>query len=286
MSFLNQSPTQLNASESASVPKRIAVIAGGGDFPKLIARAARGVGTEVYVLALRGFADNDLEQLATQLEWLELGQLNRAIELLHSLGIEYLILAGRVPHTTIFQYRHFDWRALKLLTRAVNKKADTLLGLLSDEFEREGIHVLDSSLFLKSLMPLPGLLTPRRPLTETEQSDLEFGFPIAKLIAGQDIGQTIVVKEKMVIAVEAAEGTDECILRAGALAGPGCIVVKVSKPNQDFRFDIPVIGKKTIETMEKAGARAIGVSAGECLIFDQEEVIALAEKKGIGIVAR
>ncbi|MGB9692960.1 MAG: LpxI family protein [Candidatus Sumerlaeaceae bacterium] len=268
------------------IPQRLGIIAGAGDFPKLVARAAKSAGTEVFILAIRGFAEEDLGQVCRHIEWLELGQLNRAIEILRSNGVHNLILAGRVPHTTIFQYRHLDWRAVKLLARAANKKADTLLGLISEEFEKEGVHVLDSSLFLKSLMPPAGLLTPHRPLTEREQEDLDFGFPIAKAIAGQDIGQTIVVKDKMVVAVEAAEGTDECILRAGSLAGRGCVVVKVSKPHQDFRFDIPVIGRKTIETMQRAGATALAVSAGECLIFDRDDTLALAEQNGIGIVAR
>lgn len=271
---------------TTTVPQRLAILAGAGDFPKLIAKAARGQGVDVFVLGIKGFAERDLEALASSMEWLELGQLNRAIELLHKHDIHHLILAGRVPHLSIFQYRHFDWRAVKLLARAANKKADTLLGLLVQEFENEGIHVLDSSMFLKSLMPSPGLLTKARSLTSQESEDIEFGYPIAKAIAGLDIGQTIVVKEKMVIAVEGAEGTDECILRAGNLAGPGCVVVKVSKPKQDFRFDIPVIGLKTVETMSKAGVTALAVSAGETLIFEQDAVLAEADKKGIAIVAR
>ncbi|MCX7626185.1 MAG: UDP-2,3-diacylglucosamine diphosphatase LpxI [Candidatus Sumerlaeaceae bacterium] len=271
---------------SQTIPQEIGILAGAGDFPKLIAKAAASQGVRVFILGIKGFADHNLSDVASEIAWLELGQLNKAIELLHQHRISSLIFAGRVPHTTIFQYRHFDLRAMKLLAKAANRKADTLLNLLSEEFENEGIHVIDSSLFLKSLMPKPGLLTPRRPLTEAEIEDVEFGFPIAKVVAGQDIGQTIVVKEKLVVAVEAAEGTDECIARAGKLAGPGCVVVKVSKPQQDFRFDIPVVGKKTIETMTVAGASVLAISAGETLVFDQEHVIAEAEKKGIGIIAR
>jgi DUF1009 family protein len=267
-------------------PERIAIVAGAGDFPRLIARAARSQGIDVIILGVKGFAEPNLADVATQLEWIELGQLDYAIRLLHKHGVAHLIMAGRIPHTSIFQYRHFDWRAIKLLARAPDKKADTLLGTLARELDKEGIQVLDSSLFLKSLMPAPGVLTPTRPPTARETEEIEFGYPIAKAVAGQDIGQTIVVKDKMVVAVEAAEGTDECIRRAGALAGPGCVVVKVSKPNQDFRFDIPVIGPGTIQTMADAGASALAVSAGESLIFDRERVLAMATQHNIAIVAR
>jgi UDP-2,3-diacylglucosamine hydrolase len=196
------------------------------------------------------------------------------------------MMAGRVPHNSIFQYRHFDARALKLIAKAVNRKADTLLGAVTAELEREGIEVLDSSLFLKSLMPPPGLLTGDRQPTEGEQDDIDFGWPIAKAVAGQDIGQSIVVKGRAVIAVEAMEGTDECIRRAGEVAGPGCIVIKVSKPAQDLRFDIPVIGKTTLKHMVEAGCTALAFSARESLLFDQDEVLRVASENNISILAR
>jgi UDP-2,3-diacylglucosamine hydrolase len=265
--------------------RKVGIIAGQGDFPLLIARAARGAGVSVLVLGIKGFASEDLENCADTVCWMELGQLERAIELLKQHGVDSLVLAGRVPHTSIFQYRHFDRRAMKVLGRTLSRKADALLGALVDEFEREGIHVIDSSLFLKSLMPEPGLITARRPLTQRESEDVEFGFPIAKIIAGQDIGQTIVVREKMVVAVEGAEGTDECILRAGKLAGVGCVVIKVSKPHQDLRFDIPVIGRGTVESMVQAGCCALAVSARESFLFDREAVVAAAEEANIGIIA-
>lgn len=272
-------------SSDTEIPARVAIVAGSGDFPRLIARAARSRGIEVLVVGVRGFADPRLAETASTIEWIELGQLQRTIDLLHQHGVSHVLLAGKIPHLSVLQYRHFDLRALKLLTQAVNKKADTLLGLLCDELEKEHIKVLDSSLFLKSLMPAPGVLTPARPPSQVELEDIEFGYPIAKAVAGQDIGQTIVVKSKMVIAVEAAEGTDECIRRAGKLAGPGCVVVKVSKPSQDLRFDIPVVGLTTIETMVAIGASALAVSAFECLIFDREQVISEAQRHNIAIVA-
>lgn len=269
----------------ATALARIALIAGQGDFPFLIAQAAKANGVEVVVLALRGFAKPELAECADKIFWLELGQLGRAIELMHEHGITAVTLAGRVPHTSVLQYRHFDMRAVKLLARALNKKADTLLGAVSAEFEKERIAVLDSSLFLKSLMPEAGLLTPGRPLSPEEKSDVDFGYPIAKVVAGQDIGQTIVVKSGMVVAVEGAEGTDECVRRAGLLAGPGCVVVKVSKPRQDMRFDIPVVGRKTIEVMQETGASALAVSARETLLFHRGEILKKAAECGIAVVA-
>lgn len=268
-----------------AAPNRIGLIAGQGDFPLLIARAARANGVEVIGLGIKGFASPELADCVDRIFWLELGQLGRAIEILHQNQVTAATMAGRVPHTSVLQYRHFDLRAMKLLARAINKKADTLLGIVVEEFNRENIRILDSSLFLKSLMPEPGLLTPGRPLTDSEIADVEFGYPIAKVVAGQDIGQTIVVKSGMVIAVEGAEGTDECIRRAAALAGEGCVVVKVSKPRQDLRFDIPVIGRRTIRIMREAGISALAVSARETLLFHREEILKQAEELGIAVVA-
>lgn len=264
----------------------IGLIAGQGEFPFLIARAAQSHGIKVTTFAIQGFASPELASCSDTLLWVELGQVGKTIDLMHEHDVHALTMAGRVPHTSVLQYRHFDLRALKMLARTINKKADSLLRVVADELESEGIQVLDSSLFLKQLMPPPGLLTLNRPLAENEHEDVEFGYPIAKVVAGQDIGQTIVVKDKMVVAVEGAEGTDECIRRAAALGGPGCVVVKVSKPQQDLRFDIPVIGKKTIEVMHEAQAAALAISAHESLIFGSEEVLRLAEQFNIAIVAR
>ena len=269
----------------AVLPSKIGLIAGQGDFPRLIAQAARSNGVEVVIFALKNFATADIESCADSVFWLELGQLGKAIELMHQNDVRSISMAGRVPHTSILQYRHFDKRAVKLLAKSLNRKADTLLGAVASEFQQEGIEVLDSSLFLKSLMPEPGLLTPKRSLTSEEQHNVDFGYPVAKAVAGQDIGQTIVVKDRIVIAVEGIEGTDKCIERAGQLAGSGCIVIKVSKPQQDMRFDIPVIGPRTIETMKSAGCTALAVSARECLLFHRDEILEEAQNSGIAVVA-
>lgn len=265
-------------------PRKVALIAGQGDFPLLIARAARANGTDLLAVCLTGFTSPELPELAAEHFWLELGQVGKGFDLLRERGVTHVMMAGRVPHNTIFQYRHFDWRAAKLLAKAVSRRADALLDMVCQEFAKEGITVMESSAFLQHLMPEAGLLTKNRELTEKEWDDVKFGFPIAKTIAGQDIGQTIVVKDRMVAAVEGLEGTDKCILRAGELAGAGCVVVKVSKPAQDLRFDIPIIGPGTVKNMVRAGASALALSAGRSLIFHREQVIAAAEEAGIGIV--
>lgn len=263
----------------------IGLLTGEGDFPLLIAQGARAENIRVVALALKGFASPKIEEYADETHWVELGQTSLAIETAKKAGIKYLTMAGRVPHSTIFQYRHFDFRAVKFLAKAVTRKADGILGMVVDELKKEGITVIDSTTFVRSLMPGAGLLTPDRPLTEREAEDVEFGFPIARIVAGQDIGQTIIVKDKAVIAVEGFEGTDECIKRAGALAGPGCVIIKVSKPQQDRRYDIPCLGKTTIKSMIQAGASAIAFSAGETLLFDKQHVLDSASANDIAITA-
>ena len=270
---------------ASDVPATLAIIAGQGDFAGLIARAARANGVRVVALGIKGFAPDSLAADVDAMHWAELGQVGRMVELLHAEGCRHVTLAGRVPHLNVLQYRHFDLRALKVLGRAVTRKADALLGAVSAELDAEGIRVVDSSMFLKSLMPEAGLLTPGRSPTPEEAADIKFGLPLAKGVAGMDIGQTIVVKGLMVIAVEGVEGTDACIRRAGELAGPGCVVVKVSKPRQDMRFDIPVVGPGTLGSMKAAGVSALAVTARETLLFHRETVLRDAEAAGIAVVA-
>jgi len=264
---------------------RFGLIAGGGQFPLLLARAARSRNIEVVAFGLRNFADPALEQEANSVDWVELGQVNRLIELFHEKGITHVAMVGRVHHTSIFQYRHFDARALKMLASALNRKADTLLELVCLELAKENIEVIDSTLFMRTFMPKPGPLTTARELTAGEKEDIEFGMPLARSVAGLDIGQSIVVKDKMVLAVEGAEGTDGCIARGAQLGGDGTMLIKVSKPRQNFRFDVPIIGLTTIEEMVKAKASVVAISANESLVFNREEVIAMAEANGIVVVA-
>jgi len=265
--------------------ERIGIVAGQGQFPLLLARAARDQGIHVTGFGLEGFATTDFANSVDEIEWVELGQFSRLIELLRTHKIDHIALVGRVPHNSIWQYRHFDVRVVKILATTFNRRADGLLARICEEFRKEGIEVIDSTLFLRSFMPKVGHLTQGRKLTESEQEDIEFGLPLARAVAGLDIGQTIVVKDKAVVAVEGLEGTDRCVRRAAEIAGPGVVIVKVSKPRQDTRFDVPVIGMRTIELMIEVKASVIAISAGETLVFNQEEVIARAEAAGISIVA-
>jgi DUF1009 family protein len=271
----------------SSIPNQaFGLLAGGGEFPQLIARAVRDSGQPLIAICVEGITDAQIAQMATQSEWVQIGQLNRSIQFLKKHGATKSIMAGRIPHSALFNWRSFDFRALKLATRMGmgNLRADRVLSVVSDEFQKDGIEIVDSTLFLKSFMPQPGLLTRHVPLDESEIGSVELGHRLAKVSATHDIGQTLVVKDGIVVAVEALEGTDLCIRRAGDLAGPGILVVKVSKPNQDLRFDVPVVGRGTIDSLIAAKARLLGISPGRSLLFNKDEMIRLAERNGITLM--
>jgi len=263
----------------------IGLIAGKGNFPRLLARAATDQGFRVEAFAIERVTDPELAEDVSAIHWLHLGQFGRLIEICHERRVETLAMAGAVPHTAIFRYRGFDPRSLKILSRAANLKADSILGAVTAELAREHIEVLDSTLFLRSLMPKRGLLTPRRRLSQSEKQDIRFGMPIAKEIGRLDIGQSVAVKDRAVVAVESLEGTDAMIQRAGRLAGPGCVICKVAKPEQDSRFDVPVIGLETVRAMVRASATVLAIEAGATLFFQQEEALRLAHGNRIAIFA-
>jgi len=266
--------------------EKIGLIAGSGVFPIHFAQAARQNGHHVTALAIEGFASPELEKHVDDIHWLGVGQVDTLIGLCHQNKIAHLAMAGKIEHVTLFNLGKIETRVCRMLARLTDRRAESLTRALIEELEGENIRVLDSSLFLKSLLPLQGLLTKNRPLRAREQQAIEFGWPLVLEIARLDIGQSLVAKDGVVVAVEGADGTDATIRRGGQLAGPGAVVVKVSRPRQDFRFDLPVIGLQTIQAMAEAGASALAISAGETLFFDQDEAIALAEKSDIGIVAR
>jgi len=266
--------------------ERIGVIAGSGAFPIHFARAARSAGHHVTALAIQGFASPDLAKHVDEIHWLGVGQLDTLIGLCHQNRISQLTLAGKIEHISLFNLGQVEARVVRLLSRLSDRRAGSLTRALIEELENENIRVLDSSLFLKSLLPAEGLLTKKRPLSPREQRGIDFAWPLVRDIARLDIGQSIVVKDGVVVAVEGAEGTDETIRRGGQLAGPGALVLKVSRPQQDFRFDLPVVGLGTIRTLVEVKAAALAISAGETIFLDQEESIALAEQSNIGIVAR
>ncbi len=262
------------------------MLAGGGEFPKLIARAVRDSGQKLFVICIQDITDPDIASSAHGHAWVRIGELNKSIQFLKSNGVTRAIMAGRVPHSALFQLKSFDFRAIRLATKMGlgNLRADRVLGVVTEEFNKDGIEIVDSTLFLKSFMPGPGLLTPRCPLRPEEVEWVSMGHRLAKISAAHDIGQTLVVKDGIVVAVEALEGTDSCIRRSGELAGPGIVVVKVSKPNQDLRFDVPVVGRGTIDSLVAAQARLLALSSGKSLLFNREEMIARAEEQGITLL--
>lgn len=268
----------------------IGLIAGNGRFPFLVLRAARGLGYDVVVVAIKGEAFAELEALGRELggtvvEWISLGQLGRCIATLRAHGVTRAVMAGQVKHVKMFTDVMPDLTMLSVLARLVTKNTDALISAVADALERQGISLMNSTELLADLLARPGVMTRRTP-GEAMQADFAFGYPIADTIGRLDIGQTIVVKDRAVVAVEAMEGTDLAIGRAGELAGPGARVVKVFKPKQDMRFDVPVIGVKTIEVMRRAGLDGISVDAGRTLMIEGDEVIRAADEAGIVLVGR
>ena len=230
-------------------------------------------------------ASPELEKIAKRLHWVSLGELSKTIELLQQEGVTQAVMAGQVKHNKIFSAIRPDWKLAKLLFSLPRKNTDALIGAVARVLEEEGIRLVDSTLFLRALVPEPGVLTRRTP-NEHEAEDIAYGIGVARQIAGMDIGQTVVIADRACVAVEAMEGTDETIARAARITGgKPLVVVKVSKPGQDMRFDVPVVGLPTIEQMKSAGATALAVDAGRTLLFDREKLIELADAAGIAIEA-
>ena len=261
------------------------LIAGNGDFPFLVLEGARSKGIDMAVIAIREEASPALEQEAKRLHWISLGELSRGIELLHQEGVKHAVMAGQVKHNKIFSAIRPDWRLAKLLLALPRKNTDSLIGAIARVLQDEGIELVDSTKFLGSLLPATGVLTCRAP-NESEAGDIEYGRRIARQIAGLDLGQTVVVRDRACVAIEAMEGTDETIERAARIAGgQRLVVVKVSKPYQDMRFDVPVIGARTIEVMGRSNATALAIDAGRTLLFKRDALIAAANASGIAIQA-
>src|SRR5579859_3521690 len=261
------------------------LIAGNGRFPFLVLEGARSQGIEMAVIAIKEEAAPELESQTKKLHWVSLGELSKTIDLLQKEGVTRAVMAGQVKHTKIFSAIRPDWKLAKLLFALPRKNTDALIGAVAKVLEEEGIHLVDSTLFLKPLVPEAGILTRRAP-DEDEAADIEYGLGVARHIASMDIGQTVVISDKACVAVEAMEGTDEAIARAARLAtGKKLVVVKVSKPKQDMRFDVPVVGLPTIQQMRDCGATALAVDAGRTLLFDREKLIELANQARIAVQA-
>jgi DUF1009 family protein len=261
------------------------LIAGNGRFPFLVLEGARSQGIDMAVIAIKEEADPDLGKLAQRLHWVSLGELSKTIDLLHQEGVTQAVMAGQVKHNKIFSAIRPDWKLTKVLFALAKKNTDSLIGAVAKVLEDEGIRLVDSTVFLKPLLPDAGVLTRRKPSQE-EYADMAYGLSLARNIAAMDIGQTVVVSSQACIAVEAMEGTDETIARAARIAvGRPLVVVKVSKPKQDMRFDVPVVGLPTIATMRASGATALAIDAQRTLLFDRQALIAAANHAGMAIEA-
>ena len=264
---------------------RWGLIAGNGRFPFLVLEGARSQGIDMAVIALREEASPELGRVATRLHWVSLGELGKALELLHQERINKAVMAGQVKHSKIFSSIKPDRKLAKLLFSLPLKSTDALIGAVARVLEAEGIELVDSTTFLKPLVPEPGVLTRRAP-DEREAADIAYGRSIARQIAELDLGQTVVVRDRACVAIEAMEGTDETIDRAARITGGGpLVVVKVSKPQQDMRFDVPVVGLPTVEVMKRSNATALAIDAGRTLLFDRARLIETADAAGIAIQA-
>ena len=279
---------------------KLGLIAGNGRFPFLLLEAARAHGLEVVVAAIKEETDPEMNEraasdAAVRVHWLSLGELSKLIETFHNEGVNRAVMAGQVKHKQIFSSIRPDWRLAKLLLSLSTKNTDMLLGAVAKVLGDEGIELISSTAYLEPLLAKAGVLTARAP-SEQEQKDIAYGREVAKAISGYDIGQTVVVASQACVAVEAMEGTDATIERAGAImqtmAAEGdastfdrtLTVVKVAKPKQDMRFDVPVIGLKTIEAMAQAQATCLAIEAGRTLIFDRNTVILRANEANIAVV--
>jgi DUF1009 family protein len=268
----------------------LGLIAGNGRFPFLVLDAARARGHQVTIIAIKGETFPEIEQSAARepraaVHWISLGQLGTLLRVFKDAGVTQAVMAGQVKHTSIFSGAFPDMTLLGVISRLRSKNTDALIAAVADVMREHGIELLDSTAYLQPLLAAAGTLTARAP-SASECADLEFGYRMADAIAGLDIGQTICVRDRAVVAVEAMEGTDETIGRAGRLAGPGVVVVKVAKPNQDMRFDVPVVGVPTIDVMRGAGATVLSIDAGRTLVFEGDAVVAAADAAGIAIVGR
>ncbi len=263
----------------------LGIIAGQGQFPIMLAREAARQGQKIVVIAIKGYTSDDMGNHANEIYWFELGEIARMLNKLKESNIKDVALAGRIPHDVLIHYAGFDKLGKGFLAHLIDKKANSVLKMASMVLAKNGISVVDSAKYMKQFIPSKGLLTPARPLTESEEKEIKFGLPIARRVADLDIGLTIVVKNQIVVAVEAMEGTDLTIQRGAELAGDGIVVIKVARPKQDPRWDLPVVGLNTIKIMHKVNAAALAISADKTLFFDLDEAVKFAQESNIAVSA-
>ena len=258
----------------------LGLIAGNGRFPFLVAAGARRAGRRVVAVAIREEADPALESAVDEMHWVGLGQLGRCIEVLKQGGAREAVMAGQVKHRQIFSRVVPDLKLMAVLARLAVKSTDSLIGGVAEALAREGITLLPSTSLLADQMAEAGAMTRRRPSGD-EAGDIAYGQQVARSLAGMDLGQTVAVKDRAAVALEAMEGTDEVIRRACGIAGPGVVVVKVAKPRQDMRFDVPVVGRGTLEAMVEGKARVLAVDAGRTLLLDKADFLAEADRRDL-----
>ncbi|MGV1099340.1 LpxI family protein [Thiovibrio sp. JS02] len=261
----------------------IGIIAGGGQFPKLFAEAAKKAGRLVVIVAHQGESWPELEEIADRFCWVKLGQLGRIISFFREHGVSETVFLGTITKTRIFKDVWPDFKGLTLWNKIDVRQDDAILRAVAAALEKEGIRVLPSTLYLAELLFPKGILSRRKPSAE-QVEDIRFGWRTARAIGALDIGQCVVVRDRTVLAVEAIEGTDAAIARGGGLGKEKTVVVKLKKPKQDFRFDLPAIGVKTIETMAGVKAAVLAVETGQALLFDREAVLAKADQAGIVVI--
>jgi UDP-2,3-diacylglucosamine hydrolase len=266
---------------------KFGLIAGNGRFPFLVLEGARREGIELAVAAIKEETDPAIENIARTVEWISVGHLGKFIKFFKREGVTRAIMAGQVKHVQIFKLNALpDLRMARMLARLKRRNTDALIGAVADELESEGVTLIDSTTFLQPLLAREGVLTSRAP-NRREMADIEYGLGVATELARLDLGQTIVVKSEAVVALEAMEGTDATIRRASELVrGRPLTVVKVAKPDQDMRFDVPVIGSNTVETLRACNVTAMSITADKTLIFDRDETIAAADRNRVAIIAR
>lgn len=271
-------------SESGTQPSRFAIIAGNGRFPFLVLEGAKEQQIDPLIIAIREEASPELSQKSKRVHWLSLGEIARLMELLRTERIEKVMLAGQVKHAQLYSSIPADSVTSGTLHSLERKNTDALIGAFVKMLEAQGIEVVDSTLFIEPMLAPEGLVSGRE-LDAEERADVEYGREVAKALAGLDIGQTVVVADRACVALEAMEGTDAAIERAAALSnGRRLVVVKVSKPAQDMRFDVPVIGPKTMEVMRRSNGRVLAVDAGKTLLFERNQLLRSAAEAGISII--
>jgi hypothetical protein len=266
------------------IPTALGIIAGKGVYPRLLAESAREQGVQRLVaVAFKKETNPVLERYVDEVRWLHLGQLRAMLDALEQSGVKDVVMAGQITPTHLFRVR-MDRAMLDVLKGLEERNAETIFGAIGDALQERGIELKPACLFMEKAMPEAGLLTAHE-LTDRQRQDIDLGLRVAKTTSGLDIGQTVVIKEGTILAVEAFEGTDQAIRRAGKLGGPGAVVVKVAKQGHDMRFDIPVVGMHTMKTMRKARVGVLAVEAGRTILLERDRIVEQADRQGVTIVA-